>query len=123
MSATSEDGFTIVETLVALMVLAFASVMFARSVSDASTQLQAADKLVDAASLCKRLLAEAEVRSDDILEGFDEASGLAWIRRAETVVPGSPDEGQILVLVSVEVYKTKTAPAILKISTVKSGAY
>ena len=122
MRVTNDGGFTIAETLVALTVLAISSVMFARSISSASTQLVAADKLLDAVSLGKRLMAETPTQFTDSLEGIDQASGLVWRRRVDVVHPGSQDTGGALVLVSIEVFRTKTDPAIFQFRTVKSGA-
>ena len=122
MRGTNDRGFTIAETLVALTILAIASVMFASSISSASTQLAAADNLLDAVSLSKRLMAETSTQSTDSLEGIDQASGLFWRRRVDVVHPGSHTASGALVLVSIEVFRAKADPAIFQIRTVKSGA-
>lgn len=122
MKVTDDGGFTIAETLVALTILAVASVMFASSISSASTQLAAADKLLDAVSLSKRLMAETPTEFAERLEGTDHASGLLWRRRVDVVHPGSQDANGSLFLVTIEVFRTKTDPAIFQFRTVKSGS-
>ena len=122
MKVTNDGGFTIAETLVALTVLAISSVMFARSISTASTQLVAADRILDAVSLSKRLMAETPTQFTERLEGIDQASGLVWSRRVDVVHPGSQAASGALVLVSIEVFRAKADPAIFQIRTVKSGA-
>jgi prepilin-type N-terminal cleavage/methylation domain-containing protein len=122
MKVTNDGGFTIAETLVALTILAIASVIFASSISSASTQLAAADKLLDAVSLSKRLMAETQTQFTDSLDGIDQSSGLFWRRRVDLVHPGSQATSGALVLVSIEVFRTKTDPAIFQLRSVKSGA-
>lgn len=122
MKVTNDGGFTIAETLVALTILAIASVMFASSISSASTQLAAADKLLDAVFLSKRLMAETPTQFTDSIDGIDQSSGLFWRRRVDVVNPGSQAASGALVFVSIEVFRAKADPAIFQIRTVKSGA-
>jgi prepilin-type N-terminal cleavage/methylation domain-containing protein len=119
----SDDGFTLLETLVALMVLAVATTVFARSVSVASGQMAGADRLTSAGVLGARLVAETDTSAaGEVFEGTDAPSGLKWRRLAERVgeMDGSGDADNIF-LITVEIFNPAAHEPMLQLRTAMTG--
>jgi prepilin-type N-terminal cleavage/methylation domain-containing protein len=76
----SEDGFTLVETLIGLMILAIATGLLVQSVALATGQIRTSALAQSAELLAVSLLAEraASGGNDPGAEGIDPASGLYW---------------------------------------------
>jgi prepilin-type N-terminal cleavage/methylation domain-containing protein len=76
----TEDGFTLVETLIALMILAISAGLFVQSVALATGQIRTAARAESAELLALSLLAEHAAGSDERqdAEGVDAVSGLYW---------------------------------------------
>jgi prepilin-type N-terminal cleavage/methylation domain-containing protein len=76
----SEDGFTLVETLIALMILALSAGLLVQSVALATGQIRTAALAETAEFLAVSLLAERAAGRGNVLEaeGIDPASGLYW---------------------------------------------
>lgn len=76
----SEDGFTLVETLIALMILAISAGLFVQSVALATGQIRTSALAESAELLAITLRAErgVGVGNDAVAEGTDPASGLYW---------------------------------------------
>jgi prepilin-type N-terminal cleavage/methylation domain-containing protein len=84
----SEQGFTLVETLVALAVLAVSSGIFMQSIAEATSKLRTSNMLVAAELLAVQKLVEYD---DDVLQnkeasGQQAETGLAW-SYVETIYP------------------------------------
>lgn len=113
----NQDGFTLLETLVALILLAVATTMFANSVSAASGQLSGADRLNEAAFLGSKLLAETNARSIGIVEGLDDATHFRW-RRATVLVDDKSDSGDSpILLISLAIYLPSGQEPLLQLNT------
>ncbi len=110
-----DDGFTLLETLVGLVLLAVATTMFAQSVSAASAQLSAADRLADASFLGAKLMAETDVQSPEVVKGLDAATRLNWRRSAVVVDYKSDDGSDPVLLVTVEIFRSMAEPPILQL--------
>ncbi len=110
-----DDGFTLLETLVALVLLAVATTMFAQSVSAAAAQLSAADRLSDASFLGAKLMAETDVQSLGVVEGLDAATRLNWRRSAVVADYQSSDGSGAILLVTVEIFRSMAEPPILQL--------
>jgi prepilin-type N-terminal cleavage/methylation domain-containing protein len=76
----SEDGFTLVETLIALMILAISSGLFVQSVALATGQIRTSALAQSAELLAVSIMAERAARgaNNPGAEGIDPASGLYW---------------------------------------------
>ena len=76
----SEDGFTLVETLIALMILAISAGLLVQSVALATGQIRTSALAETAELLAVSLLAERAASGDKDLgaAGTDPASGLYW---------------------------------------------
>ena len=72
----SDAGFTLVETLVSIVILAIASGLLLQSISLASSQISGAYRKQAAEMLGMRLLSERLVGAE--AEGLDPDSGLYW---------------------------------------------
>lgn len=122
-NSRSDEGFTLLETLVALVMLATATMLFAQSVSIATGQLAGADRLIAAANLGARLMAEAELQpADGVMEGVDEPSGLKWRRITGRVTSGEVTDGvDQIISVTVDVYKREVAEPLLHLQTAIAG--
>ncbi len=119
----SDDGFTLLETLVALMVLAVATTVFARSVSVASGQMAGADRLMAAGLLGARLVAETDPAAVGAsLGGTDSESGLRWRRLAEPLTDeGNAGAAGRTFLITVEIFNPPAAEPLLRLRTTMTG--
>lgn len=116
-----EDGFTLVETLISLVILAIASSILLQSIVQASNQINAAKRLVSAGNLAVAILAEHSVKSSTpgITSGVDEQAKLFWTYTSETerrVADGLPRTSFELIQVVIRL-KEAGAP-IYKLATV-----
>lgn len=114
-SRHDEDGFTLLEALIALIVLAVSTTMFARSVSDASAQLSGSDRLIAASHLGYRLMVEAEAFLDaGATEGLDPTSGLHWHKTIGFINDAGLGEQTRIGLVTVEISVGKGKAPVLQ---------
>jgi prepilin-type N-terminal cleavage/methylation domain-containing protein len=76
----SEEGFTLVETLIALMILAISAGLLVQSVALATGQIRTSALAETAEQLAVAKLAERAAAGGDIqgAEGVDPVSGLYW---------------------------------------------
>jgi prepilin-type N-terminal cleavage/methylation domain-containing protein len=120
-----EDGFTLVETLIALMILAISAGLLVQSVALATGQLRTSTLLGTAESLAVSLLAEraASGGNDPSTEGIDPVSDLHWRlvqerrpREAEGVKLASAT------LVSIEVRAAKDSAPLYELRSVSMEA-
>lgn len=123
--STAEEGFTLIETILAFLVLALSLMILSQSISQATNQIHTAD-LSDAAGLvAERVLAMAQGQDEHAAgSGTDQASGLLWtwsnrvVRRSDqrSALPAA-------ILVVVEVRKAPEAQPLLVLKSVRySGA-
>ncbi|MGB8818471.1 MAG: type II secretion system protein [Rhizobiaceae bacterium] len=120
----ADDGFTLLETLVALMVLAVAATAFARSVSMATAQMAGADRLATASVLGARLITETDTAAvGTSLEGTDTATGLKWRRSAEPL-GGEESAGAAgrTFLLTVEIFNPASTEPLLRLQTAVTGS-
>ncbi|WP_292496088.1 type II secretion system protein [Mesorhizobium sp.] len=103
---SSEDGFTLIETLVAFMILAISLTVFTQSINQATTQIRTGEVSAEAALIAERV---AAVPGDS--EGTDK--GYFWRRTAETF-ERSDQNGKLVpfVLVTVEIRRAPAAAPI-----------
>jgi prepilin-type N-terminal cleavage/methylation domain-containing protein len=120
-----DDGFTLVETLIALMILGISSGLLVQSVALATSQIRTSKLAEDAGLLAVSLLAESAAKGggNPGVEGVDPASGLYW-SMAQEQRPRIVDEVKraSVTLVSIEVRKTKDAAPLFELRSVSMEA-
>lgn len=121
----SEDGFTLVETLIALMILAVSAGLFVQSVSLATGQIRTSALAEKAEMLAVSLLAEhaAKGGADAGAEGTDPESGLYW-RLVQKRRPRIVDEVRraSASIVSIQVRAAKNSAPIFELRSVSMEA-
>jgi prepilin-type N-terminal cleavage/methylation domain-containing protein len=117
-----EDGFTLVETLIALMILAISAGLFVQSVALATGQIRTAARVESAELLALSVLAEHAAGSHDA-EGVDPVSGLYW-RLAQERRPRVIDEVQrtSAVLTLVEVRAAENSAPLYELRAISMAA-
>jgi type II secretory pathway pseudopilin PulG len=115
-----EGGFTLVETLIGLLILAVSSGLLLQSIASASNQMRSARNFLAAEQIAVSILAEhMKVSARDNSEtGVDQTSGLVWSYE-ETSVPRSDANSELagVKYIKIEVRLTKDAPAIYRVKT------
>lgn len=122
----SDDGFTLIETLIALIILAISSGLMLQWVSSATTQLHAAERQQAAEQLALTILAEHQGMTDAIpeAEGVDKSSGLYWHFHNEIKSRKSGEQQTSSVaLNSIEIRLKKETPPLYKIATISMQAF
>ena len=122
----SEDGFTLLETLIALIILAISAGLMLQWVSLASTQLHAADRQQAAEQLALTILAERQTMTDVTpeAEGTDERSGLYWHFHREIKYRKIDEQPKASIAVSnIEIRAVKETPPLYKIATISMRAF
>jgi prepilin-type N-terminal cleavage/methylation domain-containing protein len=119
-SSNSEDGFTLVETLIGLLILAISSGLLIQSISNASAQIRSARNLIAAEQTALFVLAAHSAGSNRLEtdEGVDPASDLFWRYSEKTT---SRNDGDVALtdikLIEVEVRPAREKPAIYRSKT------
>lgn len=120
-----QDGFTLVETLIALMILAISAGLFVQSVALATGQIRTSALAGAAELLAVSLLAEraASGGNDPAEEGTDPASGLHW-RMGYEKRPRVIDEVKqaSVSFVSIEVRAAKDSAPLFQLRSVSMEA-
>ncbi len=116
----SESGFTLVETLVALLILAISSGLLVQSIALASSQLSSARHLLDAEQTALAVFAE-QANSPKVgasQEGVDQISSLFW-RYSRREIARKDDNSELagIEAIEIEVSLEKGAPAIYRLKT------
>lgn len=121
----SQEGFTLVETLIALMIFAISAGLSVQSVALATGQIRTFALAASAELLAISLLAEraTSAGSDTEAEGTDPASGLFWryVRKGQ---PRVADEGKLASAstVFIQVRAAKDAGPIYELRSVSMEA-
>jgi prepilin-type N-terminal cleavage/methylation domain-containing protein len=114
-----EGGFTLVETLVALVVLSLASGLLIRSVSQAAAQIASARLLSDANALSVSLLITHAHASQTRLGGTDAGTDLNWnIRTTRLEGFDLGTRSAKAILVEVEVFKKDETAVASRLNTI-----
>lgn len=115
-----EGGFTLVETLIGLLILAVSSGLLIQSIANASAQIRSARNLIAAEQTALSVLAEHNGSSvrDANDEGVDQGSDLFWFYR-ETPVTRKEINLELTEIknIEIEVRLTKDAPVIYRLKT------
>jgi prepilin-type N-terminal cleavage/methylation domain-containing protein len=84
-ASQKDDGFTLIETLIALIILAISSGILLQWISLGTIQLQSANRQQAAKQLALILLAENQTVAESLpqREGRDDVSGLYWNYKTE----------------------------------------
>jgi prepilin-type N-terminal cleavage/methylation domain-containing protein len=98
-----DEGFTLLEVLVAMMVLAISYAVLAQTVSSAVLQTRSAQTLVQASQLAKQLQAQITQMPDHPSVGRDRSSGLDWTVAMQPIEQSSPEQAGHLSLVTIRV--------------------
>jgi prepilin-type N-terminal cleavage/methylation domain-containing protein len=119
-----DSGFTLVETLIALMILAISSGLLLQSIALASSQIKSARHVLDAEQTAIAVLVEQSSSRavDAIVEGVDQTSSLFWRYSRQTV--RRKDESSELAaidVIKVEVSTQKGAATIYQLETLSLG--
>jgi prepilin-type N-terminal cleavage/methylation domain-containing protein len=121
----SDDGFTLVETLIALMILAISAGLLVQSVALATSQIKTSALAGDAELLALSLLAESAAKggNEPSAEGIDQASGLHW-RVIQEWLPRAVDEVKqaSASFVSIEIRITKGSAPVYQLRSVSMEA-
>jgi prepilin-type N-terminal cleavage/methylation domain-containing protein len=118
--SNSESGFTLVETLVALMILAISSGLLVQSIALASSQMTSARHVLKAEQTALSVLAE-QANSQKIIEsreGVDNLSDLFWRYSRQDIARGD-DNAELLgvEVIMIDVSLTKGSPSIYRLKT------
>jgi prepilin-type N-terminal cleavage/methylation domain-containing protein len=118
-----QDGFTLVETLISLVILGVASALLVQSISLASSEIAASNRQQAAEILAVSLLAENVVGGND--EGLDTVSGLYWRferKYRERVAEGTNRKGFEFVRIAILPRKGADPLLVLKSATMSGSA-
>jgi prepilin-type N-terminal cleavage/methylation domain-containing protein len=116
----SESGFTLVETLVSLLILAISSGLLVQSISLASSQITSARRLLDAEQTALLILAEQSnlLGSDPRKEGVDQLTDLYWNYSAQVIARNNENEDLASIeKVTIEVSLKRGSPTIFRLKT------
>jgi prepilin-type N-terminal cleavage/methylation domain-containing protein len=120
-----DDGFTLVETLIALMILGISSGLLVQSVALATSQIRTSKLAEDAELLAVSLLAESAAKGvgNSVAEGVDPVSGLYW-RVAQEQRPRIVEEVKraSVTLISIEVRTAKSAAPLFELPSASMEA-
>jgi prepilin-type N-terminal cleavage/methylation domain-containing protein len=119
-SSNSEDGFTLIETLVGLLILAISSGLLIQSIASASAQLRSARNLIAAEQTALLVLAEhsVDLNPEDIKEGIDSETEMFW-RYSERATQRNAGTSVLadIKLIEIEVRPAINRPAIYRLKT------
>lgn len=118
----TEGGFTLLETLIAFLVLSMSLGVFVLSVSQAAMQSRSAHTMLDAERVAAILLSEdISDRSQDLAdEGSDEVTGLTWRRiRASTSLSGTDSSSPASLLIAIEIRSKGGSAPIFVAKTIR----
>lgn len=121
----SEDGFTLVETLIALLILAVSAGLLVQSVGLATSQIRTSALLETAELLAVSLLAERAAGGIDDAgaAGTDHASGLHWRLSQERSLRVIDEVKRATAsIVSIEVRGKKGSELLFKLRSVSMEA-
>ena len=120
----ADDGFTLVETLVALVILAVSAGLLTQSIALATGQIRASRAKSDAEALAVTILAErgsVKLERGEIV-GTDPATNLFWRFSCEMHVRADETKRADAALITVEIRPRETAAPLYKLATVKMQA-
>lgn len=80
-----DAGFTLLEVLVSMMVLALSYAVLMHTISAALLQTRTAKTLVQASEIAKRLQAELAQHKDVPASGLDQSTGLTWLLETQPI--------------------------------------
>lgn len=78
MRAEAEQGFTLIEVLVALVMVATLLTVLGNGIASAGQRRQQTDEKIEAILLIRSVIAEASAASYSTLPALGENNGLAW---------------------------------------------
>jgi prepilin-type N-terminal cleavage/methylation domain-containing protein len=123
-SSHSEDGFTLVETLAGLLILAISSGLLIQSISGASAQIRSARNLIAAEQTALFVLAVHSAVSNraEIEDGVDPESKLFWRYSEKTTARSNGNSALAEIkLIEIEVRSSSNAPAIYRLKTLSEN--
>lgn len=115
-----DDGFTLIETIVAFSVLALALMILSQSILQATTQIRTADTAGSARVLAAQLLATAQTNtSQTSATGVDAPSGLAWTW-SKKLMPRADQQSRLpaAMVTTVKVSKPEQAAPLLVLRSI-----
>lgn len=113
-----EDGFTLIETLIAFLVLSLSLMILAQSTLQATTQVRTADTVTSARLLAESLRPAAEA-AEDARAGTDGATDLAWRWRKRAFERSDPQSDlPTFVLTTIEIFRRDQPRPIFVLKTV-----
>ncbi len=125
MASHPESGFTLVETLVGLLILAISSGLLVQSISSASAQISSARRLLAAERVALSVLAEhSRMKGNDISEeGTDETSDLFWRYKMRSS-PRKSDTGQLAAIetIEIEISLSSSSPLLYRLKALELEA-
>jgi prepilin-type N-terminal cleavage/methylation domain-containing protein len=119
-SSHSDDGFTLIETLAGLLILAISSGLLIQSISGASSQIRSARSLIAAEETALFVLAahSSGAKWPETDEGVDPASDFFWRYSEKTTARNASDPTLTdIKLIEIEVRPTRDTPVIYRLKT------
>lgn len=113
-----EAGFSLLEVLVALMVLAVSYTALMQTISSAVLQAKNGAQLSEAAELADRIQAGYQAGRAGPNEGVDEASGLVWKIRFSPLGAGEIAEPSVPSILTIQIQIPGNATSLFEARTI-----
>lgn len=117
MEVGEDGGFTLLEVLVSLMVLALSYAALMHTISAALLQTRTAETLVQASELAKRLQTELAQNDDVPASGLDQSTGFTWLLETHPVAQST----QGLNVTTIHIHPTGNSVDVIALRTVMAS--
>ena len=116
-----EHGFTLVETLVALIILAISAGILTQTIATSAAKIRGADRQELAELLAVKKMAELEnaAQLGNEITGFDQSSGLNWRFTRKTYTREKEVEKTPAELLSVVITAAPNQNPLFRVATIK----
>lgn len=115
----ADEGFTLIETLVAFMILAVSLTILLQSIGQATTQIRTSDEAEAIRQLGERTMAAAQADTRPSVNGTDKDSGLWW-RWSRIAIQRQDASGNLnpVALITVEIGRPSQEAPVQVLKTV-----
>jgi prepilin-type N-terminal cleavage/methylation domain-containing protein len=117
---SADSGFTLIETLIAFLILSISLALVTQSIKQATGEMAGAERVLTAKALAERKLAEAIATSGRTEEEGGEAEKFKW-RWARTSSPLAAARSELVLLdnITVEVWENGGEAPIFSLRTAR----